>query len=119
MKWPFLKYFVLVFFLRTSFSFSQQYYFKNYSTESGLPFVQVFCTYQDNKGYLWSGGYGGLSRFDGKQFLNFSQKNGLINHYVNAICEDDSGKLYVGTEKGLSILKDEKVIRNYEPGKNS
>lgn len=72
--------------------------------------------YQDSKGYLWSGGYGGLSRFDGKQFLNFSQKNGLINHYVNAICEDDSGKIYVGTVEGLSVLKGTRIEKNYRPG---
>jgi len=55
--------------------FSQQYYFKSYNVESGLPFAQVSCMHQDNQGYLWSGGYGGLSRFDGKAFLNFNRKN--------------------------------------------
>jgi ligand-binding sensor domain-containing protein len=108
------RYLTAIFFLKGAFLLSQQYYFKNYSSESGLPFVQVFCMYQDSKGYLWSGGYGGLSRFDGKQFLNFSQKNGLINHYVNAICEDDSGKIYVGTVEGLSILKGTVVRKNYD-----
>lgn len=111
MKASFLKYLLLVFVLKLSFTSAQQYNFKNYSAEHGLPFVQVFCMLQDHKGYLWSGGYGGLSRFDGKQFLNYSQKNGLINHYVNAICEGDSGIIYVGTAEGLSIVKD-KIITN-------
>ncbi|MGZ3884590.1 MAG: ligand-binding sensor domain-containing protein, partial [Bacteroidia bacterium] len=109
-----LRYLTFIVLLKGTLLHSQQYYFKNYSTESGLPFVQVFCMYQDSKGYLWSGGYGGLSRFDGKQFLNFSQKNGLINHYVNAICEDDSGKIYVGTVEGLSILKGTVIQKNYD-----
>ncbi|WP_317898350.1 two-component regulator propeller domain-containing protein [Aurantibacillus circumpalustris] len=83
---------------------SQQFFFKNYSVESGLPFVQVSCMYQDNNGYLWSGGFGGLSRFDGKLFLNYNLKSGLIDHNVNAICEDDKGKIFIGTNKGISVL---------------
>ncbi len=90
----------------------QQYYFKNYSVENGLPFVQVSTLFQDSKGYLWSGGYGGLSRFDGKQFLNFNKKNGLIDHNVNSICESTSGDIFVGTNKGLSVLQNNKII-NY------
>lgn len=73
----------------------------------------MYCMFQDSKGYLWSGGYGGLSCFDGKDFINYSPKNGLINHYVNAICEDDSGNIYAGTVEGLSILKNKKIIANY------
>lgn len=94
---------------------AQQYNFKNYSAENGLPFVQVSCMHQDKLGYLWSGGYGGLSRFDGKTFLNYSPKNGLINHYVNAICSDDSGVVYAATAEGLSVIRNNK-IKNYNSG---
>ncbi len=91
---------------------SQQYFFKNYSAENGLPFVQVSALFQDSKGYLWSGGYGGLSRFDGKIFLNYNKKKGLIDHNVNAIAESDSGDVFVATNKGLSILH-KNIIINY------
>ena len=57
--------------------FGQQYNFKNYSVENGLPYVQIFTIFQDSRGYLWSGGYGGLSKFNGKTFQNYSPKNGL------------------------------------------
>ena len=68
--------------------------------------------FQDTNGYLWSGGFGGLSRFDGKQFVNYNRKNGLIDHNVNAICMDGKGNIFVGTNKGLSIFK-EKTFFNY------
>ncbi len=92
---------------------AQQYFFKNYSAESGLPFVQVPCMFQQKNGYLWSGGYGGLCRFDGRNFLIINPKKGLVDHNVNAIAEDEKGSVFVGTNKGLSIIKDSKIY-NYK-----
>lgn len=89
---------------------AQQYFFKNYSVENGLPFVQVSCMYQDANGYLWSGGYGGLSRFDGKVFTNYNRKNGLIDHSVYTIFEGSKGDIFAGTNKGLSLLRGGKFI---------
>lgn len=83
---------------------AQQYNFKNYSVESGLPYVQIFAMFQDSKGYLWSGGYGGASKFNGNTFQNYSPKNGLANHYVNAIIEDQFHLITVGTIDGLSVI---------------
>ena len=82
--------------------FSQSYNFKNYSAEQGLPYVQVSCIFQDSKGNLWTGGYGGLSKFDGKTFTNYSPKNGLANHSVTSIAEDSEGNIWIGTISGLS-----------------
>lgn len=83
---------------------SQQFFFRNYTAENGLPFVQVACMHQDARGYLWSGGYGGLSRFDGKTFQNYNKRDGLSDQNVNAIATDDSGRVFVGTNKGLGVL---------------
>jgi ligand-binding sensor domain-containing protein len=93
---------------------AQQYNFKNYSVESGLPYVQIFAMYQDSKGYLWSGGYGGASKFNGHVFQNYSPKNGLANHYVNAIIEDQFHLVTVGTINGLSVIdKVKNQVSNY------
>lgn len=95
-------------------SLSQQYNFKNYSVENGLPYIQIYAMFQDSKGYLWSGGYGGLSKFNGKTFQNYSPKNGLANHYVNAIIEDQFHLITVGTIDGLSVIDKVKgQISNY------
>ncbi|MCW3078465.1 MAG: signal transduction histidine kinase, LytS [Bacteroidetes bacterium] len=77
-----------------------------------MPFVQVSCIYQDTQGYLWAGGFGGLTRFDGKTFLNYNPKNGLIDHNVTAISEDVNHNIFVGTNKGLSIISQNKIY-NY------
>lgn len=105
-------YLFVLLFLVTRLAFAQQYNFKNYSAENGMPFVQASCLIQDKLGYIWTGGYGGLSRFDGKVFLNYSPKNGLINHYVNAVCCNDSGIIFCGTAEGLSVIRNKKIL-NY------
>ena len=87
---------------------SQSYYFQNYSVEDGLPFVNVSAIFQDSKGNLWSGGYGGLSKFDGVSFTNYSPKNGLLNHSVTSITEDNQGSLWIGTISGINKFTGEK-----------
>lgn len=100
---------------------AQTYNFRNYSVENGLPFIQIFSIYQDSKGYLWSGGYGGLSRFDGNTFTNYSPKQGLANHYVSSITEGTENELWVGTIEGISVLKNNKFttysVKNGLPDK--
>lgn len=90
---------------------SQQFYFKNYSADNGLPFVQVYAMFQDSKGFLYTGGYSGMSRFDGKEFTNLTTNNGLIDNYVNTIGEDADGRILVGTKKGINIIENNKVSK--------
>jgi ligand-binding sensor domain-containing protein len=93
--------------------YSQSYNFKHYSVENGLPFIQIFSVFQDERGYLWTSGYGGLSRFDGKEFINYSPKSGLANHYVNAVTCCTKGNLWIGTKNGLNEFVNEKTFNTY------
>ncbi len=93
---------------------AQQYFFKNYSSENGMPFVQVYCMFQDSKGYLYSGGYGGISRFDGKEFTNITTKDGLSDNNVFAIGEDDKQRIIVGTRNGISVLEDGRINKRID-----
>lgn len=87
---------------------AQSYYFRNYSVDDGLPFINVSIIYQDHKGNLWSGGYGGLSKFDGITFTNYTPKNGLLDHAVTGITEDNQDNLWIGTIKGVNKLSGKK-----------
>jgi len=80
----------------------QSYNFRNYTVDDGLPFIGVSAIYQDVRGNLWTGGYGGLSCFNGKAFTNYSPKNGLTTHQVLSLSGDSSGTIWAGTLKGLS-----------------
>jgi sensor histidine kinase YesM/ligand-binding sensor domain-containing protein len=104
--------YLFIFLLLHITSDARQSYFRNYSVENGLPFIQVNSTFQDSKGYLWIGGYGGLSRFDGNVFENYSPKNGLVNYCVNAINEDNQHHIWIGTINGLSEFDGDKFINH-------
>lgn len=81
---------------------AQSYFFRNYSVEDGLPFINVSSIFQDSKGNLWSGGYGGLSKFDGNSFTNYTPKEGLLNHFVTCVTEDNQNNLWIGTINGVN-----------------
>lgn len=108
-----IKHFIICFFiLLTLNSVAQSTFFRNYSVEDGLPFINVSTIFQDSKGNLWSGGYGGLSKFDGISFTNFAPKDGLLNHFVTSICEDNQGNLWIGTISGINKY-DQKTFVGY------
>jgi len=103
--WRRLYVMLLMVFLAPFATRAQSYHFRNYSVDEGLPFVQVFTIYQDAQGYLWTGGYGGLSKFEGFQFTNYSPLSGLPNHWVTSLTEYENGSLWVGTIEGLAKLE--------------
>ncbi|MGZ4059357.1 MAG: ligand-binding sensor domain-containing protein, partial [Bacteroidia bacterium] len=108
---------VLTLQLLTLKSVAQSYFFRNYSVEDGLPFINVSTIFQDSKGNLWSGGYGGLSKFDGNSFTNYTPKEGLLNHSVSCITEDNQGNLWIGTIGGINKF-DGKTFSGYTVDKN-
>lgn len=64
----------------------------------------VFCIKVDNNDTVWAGTWGGgVSYFDGKQWRNLSNENGLAGNIVYSIEIDDRGNYWFGTNKGLSI----------------
>lgn len=102
---------IVLFFVATA-GFSQTYDFRNYNVDEGLAQSQVNCIFQDSKGYIWFGtGGGGLSKYDGKTFKNFSPGNGAISNTIFAIAEDKNQNMYFATYDGLQIKSKFKDIR--------
>jgi ligand-binding sensor domain-containing protein/signal transduction histidine kinase len=76
---------------------------QNYNTEQGLGNSTVRGSCLDKSGNLWFATYGGgISRYDGKEFRNFTATHGLINNLVNTIIEDTERNLWIGTFGGVS-----------------
>jgi ligand-binding sensor domain-containing protein/serine phosphatase RsbU (regulator of sigma subunit) len=75
---------------------SQTTSFIHYGVEQGLIQSQVQSILQDNKGNLWIGTMGGVSKFNGKKFTTFKKKNGLAEDWVTTSFLDKSGNIWIG-----------------------
>jgi ligand-binding sensor domain-containing protein/signal transduction histidine kinase len=71
-----------------------------------LPHPCVFRLYEDSGGRIWCGGFegGGLTCFDGKSLTTYTTSDGLPSDRVQSILEDAEGRLWVGTQQGLSFF---------------
>lgn len=59
----------------------------------------------DNEGVVWAGTWGGgLARFDGSSWRNFTVADGLPANHVFSLHQDPQGRLWVGTSKGLAMF---------------
>ena len=57
----------------------------------------------DAEGIVWVGTWGGgLARFDGQSFRNYTVKDGLASNHVFMLHEDHKGVLWIGTSSGMS-----------------
>ena len=82
---------------------AQQYSFQNYSLEEGLPQSEIFSLIQDKKGNLWLGtNGGGISRFNGKDFISYNRRHGLADNNIRSLYQDANELLWIGTSIGIS-----------------
>lgn len=84
---------------------AQSYYFRHYQVEEGLSHNTVYCTIQDEQGFMWFGTKDGLNRFDGYNFKTFRHQPGdssSLNHnFVYSLYIDRQQTMWVGTARGL------------------
>jgi ligand-binding sensor domain-containing protein len=90
--------------------YSQNFSLKLYNVNDGLPSSFTYRTYQDKAGYLWVATTAGLSRFDGRQFVNYTLSDGLLSLKADAIFQDSRGRLWFGTNAGIAQFKNNRFI---------
>ena len=63
----------------------------------------VFALVVDRNDHVWAGTWGGgVGRYDGKAWRNYTVKDGLAGNIVYSILEDNDGVMWFGTNRGLS-----------------
>ena len=70
---------------------------KAYTIENGLAHNRVKRIVQDSHGFLWFCTGGGLSRFDGSQFVTYSADDGLLAPSLNDVVETSDGVYWMAT----------------------
>lgn len=90
-----------------------QPYFRNYSTDDGLPSPEVHDILQDRQGYIWIATDSGVSRFDGYQFKNFGAEEGLKNSVVFHLQEDHYGRIWMQTMAGNLYYFYQGTVQSY------
>ncbi len=80
------------------------------ASSNGLIHNTVLSVTEDNAGNFWFGTDSGVSKFNGKIFINYTKANGLINNNINCIEKDKDGNMWFGTDSGISKFNGENFI---------
>ncbi len=69
-----------------------------YTRMDGLAHDQVVDIHETKDGMMWFATYGGgVSRWDGRQFVNYTKADGLVSDAVWKVAEDKTGALWFTT----------------------
>jgi ligand-binding sensor domain-containing protein/serine phosphatase RsbU (regulator of sigma subunit) len=96
-------------------TFSQNYRFRSYGPEDGLPGNFVYNITQDPNGYIWLGTGEGISRFDGFNFNQSFQGDSLPNSPVRCSFVDSRKLVWFGYDNGSLAVLDGISFRLLEP----
>ena len=81
-----------------------------YNERNGLPTGEANDILQTSDGYIWIASFGGLIRYDGSTFRNYSAEGLLETTAVRTVFEDSTGRLWIGTNnKGAYYTDGEEV----------
>ena len=79
---------------------------RHYGLREGLPQLEIMTMFQDDNGYLWLD-CAGVSRFDGRNFVNYSMKDLQINSYIMKIFQYKTDIVLVSLNKIVYIYPDQ------------
>ncbi|MGM0497200.1 MAG: histidine kinase [Bacteroidota bacterium] len=91
-----MRYLLIIIFitLLAELANGQQYQFRHYGVDDGLPSSEVYHVYQDSEGYIWIATDMGVSKFDGYEFKNYDLEDGLTDNTIFEIYEDYKGRIW-------------------------
>ncbi len=88
--------------------FASGYNVRYYTMSDGLPHNYIHDIYRDSNGFLWvSTQGGGLSRFDGYEYINYGpdepyrKLNGI---FIVNVAEDRFKRLWIATDRGVEVI---------------
>ena len=89
-------------------NYINRYTLSGITMQDGLPHVFVDDVVKDSRGYLWlSTMGGGVSRYDGYEFVSFStntEEYKLKSNFISHLCEDRFDRLWVAGDDGIDLI---------------
>ena len=91
---------------------------QNLTRATNFPANDARALFCDRSGTLWVGSWGsGLLRRDHDRFANFTSADGLTSDRIGAICDDQSGRLWLFSNDGIAGIFP-KSLQNYVRGES-
>ncbi len=91
-----------------------------YNEKNGLPTGEANTVLQTKDGHIWIGSYGGLIRYDGSDFRNFSMEKAIPSDSIRSLYEDSQGRLWIGTnDVGVIMMCDDVFTQIESPSDKS
>ncbi len=83
-------------------NFDENYVETIYDSRSGMPYSEANTIAETADGYIWIGGYAGLTKYNGKEF---EFVNGITGVY--SLMTDSRGRLWISTnDSGIVVYED-------------
>jgi hypothetical protein len=89
---------------------------RKYTIEDGLVNNDILNIYQTAGDFIWLCTRGGLSRYDGSRFTNFTTDNGLTHDMINDIIEIGPREFIVAQKFGRATFIKKWTARSLIPG---
>lgn len=87
------------------------------SLDQGLNSSYVLYTYEDSRGNIWIAYFGGgVSRYDGTEYIHFTKNEGLSSDYVWSILEDSNKNIWFNHLYGGVTKYDGNTFTQYSEG---
>ncbi|MCL4856515.1 MAG: hypothetical protein KJZ55_04455, partial [Flavobacteriales bacterium] len=81
--------------ITSNLTIAQTFNFQFFNVQEGLPQSKVNAIFQDSRGFLWiATAGGGICKFDGKNFTQYSSKDGIAGDIVTDITEDKDANIW-------------------------
>lgn len=84
---------------------AQEYAFRHYGVNDGMPSQHINCSMQDSRGFMWFGTDLGLVYYDGALFRSsipfIDAASPLKGTSVTCLAQDADGLIWIGTTKGI------------------
>ncbi|MBL4625101.1 MAG: hypothetical protein JKY42_08185, partial [Flavobacteriales bacterium] len=82
-----------------------------FDLDTNLSKLPVFQVYEDSKNNIWFCTImGGIFKYDGKEIIRYTKKEGLLHDFAKSVVEDSEGNIWIGTLGGFNILTTDGIM---------